>query len=318
MGDTGREARSPWKIPLRGWKEVLLRVKKEISEDSVGLMAAGVAFYWLLAIFPAIVAAISIWGLVADPVEVERLVNAAAETMPAEARAVLNQQLQALVNAPESALGVGTVLGILTSLWSASNGTRSLMGALNVVYDEREKRGFLRFTAQAFGLLLLALLTGLVATLGVVVLPAVLAALGLQGLTAAVARVGRWVLLGVGVLVFLGLVYRYGPSRAQAKWSWVSPGAVLAALLWLGGSALFSVYVGQFGSYNETYGSIAGVVILLLWFWLTAWVVLLGGELNAELERQTAEDSTRGPPEPRGQRGAFVADHLPDDGMEPV
>lgn len=304
MSEVGRGAREPWKIPPKGWRQVLLRVKDEIRADSVGLMAAGVAFYWLLAIFPAIVAAISIWGLVADPAEVQDLVQTASEAMPAEARAVLSDQLRSLVDAPTAALGVGTVLGILTSLWSATNGTRALMGALNVVYEEQETRGFLALNAVAFGLLLLGVLTFAVATVGVIVVPAVVSALGLQGAAAAAARVARWVLLSGGVLLYLAVLYRYGPSRRAPQWSWASVGAVVATALWLGGSALFSWYVGQFGSYNETYGSLAGVVILLLWFWLTVWVVLLGGELNAELERQTGEGSTRGPPEPMGERGA--------------
>lgn len=314
MGDGGRETGAPWKIPPRGWKRVLLRVKDEVREDAVGLMAAGVAFYWLLALFPAIVAAISIWGLVADPADVERLVGTASEAMPAEARALLSDQLHALISAPRAALGLGTVLGILTALWSATNGTRALMGALDVVFEEQETRGFLAFQATAFGLLLLALLTGMVATLGVVVLPAALSAVGLAGLTASLARVARWVLLGLGVMFFLAVLYRFGPNRGSSKWTWASPGAVVATLLWLGASALFSLYVGRFGSYHETYGSLAGVVILLLWLWLTAWVILLGGELDAELERQAGEDATRGPDEPRGPHGAFVADRLPGEG----
>lgn len=300
MSEVGRGARRPWKIPPKGWKQVLLRVRDEIRADSVGLMAAGVAFYWLLAIFPALVAAISIWGLVADPAEVEDLLETASETMPAQARAVLSDQLRSLVSAPTAALGIGTVLGILTSLWSATNGIRALMGALNVVYEEEERRGFLALNAVALGLLLLGVLTFAVATVGVIVVPAVVSAVGLQGAAAAAAGATRWVLLTVGVLFTLAVLYRYGPSRAAPTWNWASVGAVVATAMWLGGSALFSWYVGRFGSYNETYGSLAGVVILLLWFWLTVWVVLVGGELNAELERQAAGDSARGPPAPTG------------------
>lgn len=307
--DTGQQASAPWQLPLRGWRDVLKRVWNEVGKDNIDLVAAGVAFYLLLSIFPGIIAAVSIWGLVADPVQVQDMLQATTETMPAQARKILEDQLSSVAGGQSTALGLGTVLGLLGALWSANKGTKALMNGLNIAYDASEERGFLALNAQGFGILLALVLTGVVATSGVLVIPVLIHALDLQGPLAWLVRILRWPILALAVMGFLAVCYRFGPSRSNPQWSWASVGAVMATVLWLVASALFSLYVGRFGNYQETYGSIAGVVILLLWFWITAFVILLGAELNAELERQTAEDTTVGPPEPEGSRGAWVADH---------
>jgi membrane protein len=307
--ERGRDAAEPWHVPARGWREILKRVWTEVSRDNIDLVAAGVGFYWLLSVFPAMIAAVSIWGLVADPADVTRLVSTMGEAMPAEARGVLADQMMAVAGGPRAALGLGTVVGVLVALWGALKGTKALMAGLDIAYDETEKRGFFAYNGLAFLLLLAMVVAGIVATVGVIVLPAALGLVGLGNLEI-LLRVARWPLLGLGVLAFLAFAYRVGPSRTDPKWSWASPGAVAATLIWLAGSALFSLYVGWFGSYNETYGGIAGVVVLLLWFWLTAFAILVGAELNNELERQTAVDTTVGPPAPRGRRGAVAADEV--------
>jgi membrane protein len=285
--DRGRDAAPPRGAPAGGWGAVLRGVREAIARDNIDLVAAGVAFYWLLSVFPAIIAAVSIWGLIADPEDVTRLVATLGETMPQQAREVLGSQMLAVSGGARGALGVGTAVGILGAVWGALKGTKALMSGLNIAYDEDETRPFLALNGQALLLLVGVVVTGVIATVGVVVLPAVLGAVGLGGLGVGL-RIGRWPLLGLGVMAFLALAYRFGPSRHDTKWTWASVGAAVATALWLGGSALFSLYVGRFGSYNETYGSIAGVVVLLLWFWLTAFSILVGAELNHQLERRTA------------------------------
>jgi membrane protein len=267
------------------WREVLARVWRQVSTDNIDLVAAGVAFYWLLSIFPAMIAAVSIWGLVSDPADVTRLAATLGATMPPEARQVLADQMSAVAGGPREALGVGTVVGIGLAVWGALKGTKALMAGLDIAYGDVEKRGFVQLNAHATLILVALVAAGLIATVGVVVLPAVLATVGL-GAAGVALQIGRWPLLALAVMALLAFVYRVGPSREDPRWSWASVGAVAATLLWLAGSALFSFYVGRFGSYNETYGSIAGVVVLLLWFWLTAFVVLVGAELNSELERE--------------------------------
>lgn len=313
MGKLGRTARRRWAIPARdGWR-VLRRVAHEVVEDNLDLVAAGIAYYWLLSVFPALVAAVSIWGLVADPSDVQRLVRTLADTLPAEARAVLGAQMTTLASDGRTALTLGSVFGILTALCGATKGTRALMEGLNIAYGAREGRTFLARNAHAVLLLLGVLLTGIAATAGVIVFPAAWETLGL-GQIAASLRVGRWPLLGLGMVGFLAVAYRYGPCRDEPRWAWVSVGALPATILWLTGSALFSAYVGRFARYSEVYGSLAGVVVLLLWFWMTAFVVLLGAELNHELERHIGGLPPRPGRAPGGEPETRGADDARDPG----
>lgn len=304
----GRQAEKPREIPRAGWIDILLRTKREASRDYMSLIAAGVAFYGLLAIFPALAALISIYGLVADPAEIKQQMSGMLTVLPPEAAGILNQQLQTLASQPSGGLSIGVAAGILLALWSAAKGIKALIQGLNIAYDEEEQRGFFKLNGTALLLTLGGVLMAIVALGLIAVLPAVANLLGISGPIATAVSLLRWPLLLVAVLVALAVAYRYGPSRDEPKWRWVSWGAGVATVLWLIGSVLFSVYVQNFGNYSKTYGSVGAIVILMMWFFLTAYVVLLGAELNAEIEHQTARDTTKGQPEPMGRRGAHAAD----------
>jgi membrane protein len=304
----GREARKPKDIPARGWKDILWRVKDQIKRDRLSIIAAGVAFYGLLAVFPALIALVAIYGLAFDPQQVERQVGALRGILPPEAAEVLLGQLSDLTSTDSTALGVGAIGGLLLALWSASAGMRTLMEALNVAYNEEEKRGFIRFYGTAL-LLTLAAIVGTVTAIALIVaLPVALNFLGLgEALKWLVSGAGVLILI-VSVMVGLAITYRYAPSRETAQWRWVSWGAAIATVLWVVGSVLFSLYVTRFGNYNETYGSVGAIVILLMWFLLSSYAVLIGAEINAEMERQTRKDTTEGAEKPLGGRGAHAAD----------
>jgi membrane protein len=304
----GREAREPGEIPARGWKDILWRVKSQIKEDRLSIIAAGVAFYGLLAVFPGLIALVAIYGLAFDPAQVEQQAAAIGKLLPPQAAGILLGQLHDLTTTSSTALGFGAIAGIVLALWSASAGMRTLMEALNVAYDEEESRGFVGYYGTALLLTLGAVLGLILAIALVVALPVALQFLGLGEALKWLVAIAVWPVLLVAMLVGLAVVYRFGPSRAQPRWRWVSWGAVTATALWIVGSVLFSVYVTRFGSYNETYGSVGAIVILLMWFLLSSYAVLIGAELNAEMERQTRKDTTAGGEKPMGGRGAYAAD----------
>ena len=268
------------------WKDILWRVKQQMSQDRLSIVAAGVAFYGLLAVFPGLIALVGLYGLAFDPQQVGQQVAALSGILPQEAREVLLAQLHDLTMTDRTALGIGAIAGLLLALWSASAGMRTLMEALNVAYHEEEKRGFFRFYGTAL-LLTLAAIIGAVIAIGMVIaLPVVLKLIGLAEALKWLIAIAAWPILVGMMLLGLAIVYRYGPSRAQPRWRWVSWGAVTATVLWVVGSALFSLYVTRFGNYNETYGSVGAIVILLMWFLLSSYAVLIGAELNAEMERR--------------------------------
>ncbi len=304
----GREAERPSEIPARGWFAVLKRVKAEVKDDNVSLLAAGVAFYAMLALFPAIIALVTIYGMVADPAEVESQVGEFAKSLPSGADQLITQQLENVVNAGQQALSIGLALSLLAVLWSVSSGVQGLVKSLNLIYDERETRGFVKLRGLSLLLTLGAIVVVVVALVLITVFPGVIEDLGLGQAGELAASIVRWVVLALLVLVALAVVYRFAPDRTNPRWRWLSWGAVVALVLWLLGSVGFSFYVDNFGKYNQTYGALAAVIILLLWLYLSAFAVLLGAEFNAETERQTARDTTTGPERPLGQRDAEVAD----------
>ncbi|MCW5661041.1 MAG: YihY/virulence factor BrkB family protein [Burkholderiaceae bacterium] len=264
-------------------------VVRQVRRDRLSIVAAGVAFYGLLAVFPAIAAVVAVYGLLLDPAHIGQQVAALSGLLPQQALDVLLVQMQGLVQADRRSLGWGAAGGLLLTLWSASKGVRILIEALNIAYDEREERGFLRRQLLVLLLTLAGVCAVVMAIAAVAVLPAVLRFLGLSGVLEGVIRYARWPVMAVLVVGGLAVMYRYGPSRQRPDWSAVRWGAIAAAVLWLGGSALFSLYVSNFGNLDRTYGSVAAIVVLLMWFLVSAYSVLLGAELNAELERSPHE-----------------------------
>ena len=303
----GSAAQGPTEIPARGWWQILRRAFAEGSKDNVSMLGAGVAFFGFLAIFPALIALVSLYGLVADPAEAAATVRSVTSALPSTVQPLIADQLQSVVSAGNGGLTTGLIVATLAALYSASSGTQNLIAAVNIAYDEDEDRNFLKLRGLALALTVGAVLFVLVAIALVVVVPFLLDGFGIVG------QVVRWVLL-VGLVVGgLAAVYRLAPNRDAPRLRWVSLGSVVATVLWVAGSVLFSLYVNNFGSYNATYGALAGVVVFLLWTYLTSYIVLLGAEINAEAERQTEKDTTTGPEKPMGDRRADAADTVAEE-----
>jgi membrane protein len=306
----GREAATPSEIPARGWWDIMKRVVNDISERRLMTEAAGVTFYALLSLFPALAALISIYGLFADPRTVGDQLQSLSGVVPGGGMDIISAQVHSLTDHGAGALSVGAVIGILTSLWSSNQATKGLFDALNVVYDEKEKRGFVLRTVITLAFTLASLLFVVVAIAAVIAVPIVLNVIGLGGVAATLLNLLRWPLLLVFVALLLACLYRIGPSRQRARWRWLTWGSCFAAVAWVIVSLAFSWYVSSFGSYNKTYGSLGAVIGFMTWIWLSALVVLIGGDINAEMELQTARDTTTGPEQPRGTRGATRADEV--------
>jgi membrane protein len=304
----GRQADVPQQIPPRGWLDIAKRTGKEVKQDQVPLLSAGVAYYTLLSLFPAAIAAVSIYGLVANPDTVRDQIDKLTEMLSPSTADLVGEQIKQVTSGAGGALGLATVIGILTALWSASSGMKALITGVNLAYDEVETRKFVKLRGLA-----------LLLTLGAMVLLGVALAL-IVGFPAVVddwptplawtAGILRWVLLAALLVAALAVLYRYAPNRDEPRWTWVSWGSGIATLLWILASVGFSIYANSFGNYNKTYGALAGVIILMFWLFLTAFVVLVGAELNTEMELQTVKDTTRGPQEPMGERGGHAADHV--------
>ena len=304
----GRAADEPHQIPAAGWWGILKRLFADISRDNVSLMAGGVAFYGLLSLAPGFTALVALYGLMFDPSQVQAQIATMEGIIPEEARRLIADQLTTIVQGSSSSLGIGFVVSLALAIWSANSGTSALMQALNVAYGEREKRSVLRYYGTALLLTAAVVLFGILSLTLVAIIPAVVGLLPLGDFGKELVGWIRWPLLTILFAAGLSVVYRYAPSRNQPRWSWVSPGAVVATILWIIGSVLFSLYVEKFATYNRTYGSLGAVVVLLMWFWLSAYAILLGAELNAEMELQTERDTTDRPKKPMGRRGAYVAD----------
>jgi len=299
-------------ISRGGWNRIVRRVYRQIGEDQVVLLAAGVAFYGMLALIPALIAIITLWGLVSDPATVEQQIDSAAGILPPSVEGLIGEQMRDIVNrTEESTLTLGFILALAGTLWTTSSGMLGLIRAVNLAYQEDEDRNILKLRGLALMMTLGALLFIIVSLALVAVLPPVLKAVGLGSLVKTLITAVRWPALALMVVAALAAVYRFAPNRRDPQWRWVSLGALMATLLWLVGSYLFSLYVSNMGSYNETYGSLGTAIILLLWLFLTSFVVLLGAEINSQIEHHTLVDSTVGEDRPMGDRDAFVADTPP-------
>lgn len=298
----------PWQFSRREWWQIIRRVIAEVGNDNVGVIAAGVAFFSLLAVFPLITACLSIYGYFADPLEAQALLSDVSAVLPQDAWRLLNTQITSVASQPDAKLGLGIAIGLLIALYSAGAGIRAIMRAMNIAYGEVETRGIAKFYALAAAMTVSTIIFVWVALAVIIGVPAVLTLLKLEGVASLAARTLPWALLIALFGFSAGVLYRFGPARRPAKKRWVYPGIIFTTISWLALSAGFSVFVASFGRYNATYGSLSAVIVLLMWFWLTAYVVIVGAEINAEMERQTSVDTTRGPDRPLGQRGAVVAD----------
>jgi membrane protein len=302
----GRYAASPWQIPLKGWKDILWRTYERIGEDRLLAVAAGVVFYGLLALFPAVTAMVSLYGLFAKASTInDHLVGG---LLPESAMSIVRDQINRLAAKGDAKLGFGFIIGLAIALWSANSGMKAILDALNVVYEEKEKRGFLKLTLISLGFTLAAIAAVLVALGAVVVMPVALNYLGLHAVTDFLLRALRWPVLLVLMITALAVLYRFGPSRREPRWQWISVGSVVAAVAWLVASGLLSWYLASFASYDATYGSLGAGIGLMMWMWVSSIVILFGAELNSEIEHQTARDSTIQGEKPLGARGAVMAD----------
>ncbi|MBV9747437.1 MAG: YihY/virulence factor BrkB family protein [Acetobacteraceae bacterium] len=305
----GHDATTPSEIPARGWWAIAKRVASNVSADGLMTQAAAITFYALLSLFPALAALVSIYGLFANPATIEDQLKALSGVVPSGGMQLVTDQVHSLTS-HGSALSIGAVIGLVTSLWSANQGTKAMFQGLNVAYEEKEKRGFFRLTAITLAFTLGGILFVVIALAAVVAVPIALNVLGLGGITGVLLRALRWPALLVVIAILLACLYRIGPSREHARWRWLTWGSAFAAVAWVIVSLAFSWYVASFGSYNKTYGSLGAVVGFMTWIWLSATVVLVGAELNAEMEHQTARDTTTGPEKPRGARDATKADQV--------
>jgi membrane protein len=308
----GIHAEKPTDIPFQGWKQIVKRAWAENSADNMPIIAGGVAFFGFLSIFPALIAMISIYGLVASPETVTRQVEDLSAQLPQEASKLIEDQLTAITTNSGSALTWGLVVAILAALWSASGGVGNIVTAINLAYDEVETRKFVRLKATSLALTLGAIVFVLITFGLVAITPIVLDALPLGVVGTILAQVLRWGLLLAVFAGALAVLYRVAPDRDAPQLRWVSLGSIVVTVVWALVSLGFSFYVDNFGSYDKTYGAIAGVIVLMLWLYLTCYLILLGAEINSEAEHQTAQDTTTGDPQPMGKRGAEMADSLPD------
>lgn len=281
-----RGTQTPMDIPAQGWKDIVFRIYANFNKHHITSVAAGVTFYALLAIFPAIAALVSIYGLFADAGTIQEHMNSLAGFLPGGAIDIIGEQIKRIAGSGGGVLGFGFFIGLAISLWSANAGMKAIFEALNFVYEEDEKRSFIRLNAMSLGFTLSAILFLLSALAVVVVIPIILNFVGFGQATAWTIANIRWPLLLIGTIFGLALIYRYGPSNSRPRWRWISVGSITAALLWIVGSMLFSWYVSHFGTYNKTYGSLGAAIGFMTWIWLSTIIILLGAEINAQAERQ--------------------------------
>ena len=305
----GNEAAVPIDIPALGWWQILKRTFHAMDEQNLSLLSAGVAFYFLVALFPLLTAFLSLYGLLGDPATLSEKLFSLGAWVPTQALELVRDQLDEVMSSRDGALGAGVVFGFIVGLWGAAKGSEALVRALNVTYREHSRKNMLvqRLIGMAVTLSMIAFM--LVAVLTVAGLSFALDLIYLPAKVETVISYARWPLLWLLALTALAALYRFSPSREKPQWRWLNWGAMTATGMWLIGSLLFSLYVSNVGSYNDAYGTLGAVMVLMLWFWLTVFSILLGGQLNSELEYQTRRDTTAGKPLPLGERGAYVADH---------
>ncbi|MCK1719408.1 YihY/virulence factor BrkB family protein [Bradyrhizobium sp. 141] len=304
----GRHAKSPLTIPWAGWKDIFWRTYQRIDEDRLLATAGGVVFFGLLAVFPAVTAVVSSYGLFADPATISANLQTLATMLPEGSFQIVEDQVARVVSHGSTTLGATFLLGLLLAIWSANAGVKAIFDALNVAYEEREKRSFIRLNMVSLAFTIGGIVALLLMVGAVVAFPLALNHIGMGPESKLIVALARWPLLFLILLVALAILYRFAPSRDAPRWQWLSLGAVTAALLWIAGSALLSWYLSEFANYNATYGSLGAAIGLMTWMWMSAIVIMFGAELNSEIERQTLRDTTTGPSKPLGTRQAVSAD----------
>jgi membrane protein len=304
----GRHAEAPWQITWLGWKDILWRTYRQIGENRLLALAAGVVFYSLLALFPAIAAFVSLYGLFAKTSSISDQLSLVAGVFPNDAIDIIRDQIARLIAKGDAKLSINFIATFCIALWSANAGTKAIIDALNVIYEEKEKRGLIRLTLISLGFTLAALAALTLALTGIILLPHLLDYFGLDRLSALILRMARWPALLLATILSLSFIYRFGPSRTEPQWQWISVGSIAASVVALATSAALSWYFSSLANYDAAYGSLGAVIGTMLWLWILSVVALLGAQLNSEIEHQTARDSTVGRPKPLGRRGATMAD----------
>ena len=306
----GRQATKPSQIPAKGWKDTIFRIKDEISNDRLSLISAAMSYYAFLALVPAITSIVLMYAWVSDPGEISNHISKIGRFIPNEFQEILRNQLTTLSAKASSTLGISTIVALLLSLYSSSKAASAIIEATNIIHDEKEKRGFIKRNLVAIGLTFLGIVLSVVAVLVVIALPALMGNFEFGDTIEKIVGASSWVVLLGLFSLFLSVVYRFAPSRHKPKWRWVSWGAVIASVLWAIASLAFSWYASEFGEFNKTYGSLGAFIVLLMWLYISSFVILLGAEINAELEHQTTKDTTTGSPKPMGERNATMADTI--------
>jgi membrane protein len=302
----------PWQHPWAAWRAILTRVYTMVGYHNLSLMAAGVAFYSFLSIVPLLGAIVMTYGLVADPATVSRHMETIFELLPADAARLISDQLIAVVTTASTQAGLGLAIALLLAVYGAMRAASAIIQALNVIYEEEDERNIVTTTLLSAMITLAAIFAALVGigSAGVLTwLRGETAFLGTAG--AILIQIATWLIAGSIASAAIAFAYRYGPDRTRAQWRWLSVGSVAATVLWLVATIGFGVYAANFANYNATYGALGAVVVLLMWLFVSSFAILIGAEINAEAERQTAVDSTTGHPRPMGHRGARLADTLP-------
>ena len=300
---------SPFAISLQDWWAIIVRAFQRMMGDQIGVLAGGVAFYGFLSVFPAVVAALSVWGLFTDMVSLGPQLQSVREFAP-EAFGLIADQMVNIASQDRPALTIGAIVSVILALWSASGGVSALMGAMNLAYHERETRHFIRLHAMSLGFTLAGIFFVALSLAAIAAVPPILEALRLGAFVEALVHVVRWLMMISVFLAASAFIYRFAPARAHARWRWILPGAIVASVVWLIASIVFSTYLANFATYNATFGSLGAVAALLMWFWLSAYAICMGAELNSQLELFTTHDTTIESPAAPGKRGAYVADHI--------
>lgn len=306
----GRAAKTPAEVPAKGWNDILWRVYEALWEDRIMLIAAGSTFYLLLALFPALTAFVSIYGFVADRASVAENTSLLVGILPYDSVSLIRSQLEALASQDTKALSFGFIIGLSVALWSANNGVKGIFEALNVAYSENEKRSFFKLNLISFIITLGGILFGVLLLIALGLVPHLMSLIGFNAWNSTLVGLVRWPATALIVSLAISIVYRFGPDREQAKWRWLSVGAIGSTFVWMITAGSFTFYLANFADYNATYGALGAVAGLMVWIWISVIILILGAELNAELEHQTAVDTTTGKPQPMGARGAVVADTI--------